>query len=75
MAKKKKDKESAKHERMEELKEGAKTEFAEHKKTIKGKKSVARNIAKDHLKEFPNKPYYEELEKMEKKLKKPKKRK
>ena len=26
------------------------------------------SIAKDHLKEFPNKPYYSELGKMEKKL-------
>jgi hypothetical protein len=66
MAKKKK--ETKKHERMEELTEGTKTEFKEHKKTIKGKKSVARNIAKDHLKEGDN--YYEELDKMEKKLKK-----
>lgn len=66
----KKKKETKKEEYKEELKEGEKVEYKEHKKTIKGKKSVARNIAKDHLKEFPGKPYYEELDKMEKKLKK-----
>ncbi len=49
------------------LKKGAKVE-REHTKN----KKVAKEIAMDHLKEFPN--YYTKLEKMEKSLKKGKKK-
>lgn len=48
----------------QQLKIGTKIEM-EHTK----KKKVARKIATDHLKEFPGKKYYTELQKMEKKLK------
>ena len=58
---------------MEELKEGTDVEAKEHRDVTKGKRSVAKKIAKAHLKEGDN--YYEELEKMEPKLKKLKKKK
>jgi len=56
-----------------EIIKGEKAEFKEHKKAIKGKKSVAKQIAKDHIIGEKMPKYYEELDKMEKKAKKPKK--
>lgn len=46
-----------------QLSMGIKVEM-EHTKS----KTKARKIAMDHLCEFPNKPYYTELKKMERKL-------
>ena len=48
-----------------QLKMGIKVEM-EHTSSPK----VAKKIATDHLKEFAGKPYYTELKKMERKLKK-----
>lgn len=55
-----------------ELDKGTKEELSEHRKVTKGKKSVARQIAKDHVigQKIPD--YYERLETMEKKAKKSK---
>jgi len=53
-----------------ELNKGTKVEFAEHKKVVKGKKSVARQIAKDHVIKEKMPDYYERLAKMEKVAKK-----
>jgi hypothetical protein len=58
-----------------ELKKGTKVELSEHKKVTKGKKSVARQIAKDHIVGEKMPKYYERLAKMEKVAKKDKKRK
>lgn len=55
-----------------ELKKGAKMEEKEHADVTKGKMSVARKIAKAHLKEHAN--YYEELPKCEAKMGKKMKR-
>ena len=49
----------------EQLKMGIKVEM-EHTTS----KAVAEKIARDHLREFPGKPYYTELLKMEDKLRK-----
>ena len=54
------------------LVKGTAMEAAEHKDVTKGKKSVAKKIAKAHIEET-GPEYYEELPKMEKKLKKGKK--
>lgn len=53
------------------LSKGIKVE-KEHVGSLKNpaKRAIAKDIAKDHLAEFPN--YYDELEKMEKKLEKEK---
>jgi hypothetical protein len=53
-----------------ELKKGTKVELSEHKKVTKGKKIVARQIAKDHIIGENMPDYYERLAKMEKKAKK-----
>lgn len=53
-----------------ELNKGTKVELAEHKKVTKGKKSVARQIAKDHVIKEKMPDYYERLAKMEKSAKK-----
>lgn len=58
-----------------ELKKGTKVELSEHKKVTRGKKSVARQIAKDHIKGEKIPDYYERLDKMEEKAKKIKKKK
>ena len=57
-----------------ELKKGTKVELEEHKKVTKGKKSVARQIAKDHVVGEKMPKYYERLAKMEKVAKKDKKK-
>lgn len=49
-----------------ELKKGTKTEAEEHKKVTKGRKSVAKQIAKDHILGEKIPDYYERLSKMEK---------
>ena len=56
---------------VKELKKGTKVEAAEHKDVTKGKKSIAKKIAKSHIKE--DSKYYEHLSAMEKKAKKSKK--
>jgi hypothetical protein len=55
-----------------QIKKGTKVEFEEHKKVTKGKKSVAKQIAKDHVlgEQIPD--YYTRLSKMEKQAKKKK---
>jgi hypothetical protein len=59
---------------IKELKKGTKVELAEHKKVTKGKKSVARQIAKDHVLGENMPKYYEKLATLEKIAKKPKKK-
>jgi len=56
-----------------QLKVGTKVEAEEHKKVTKGKKSVARQIAKDHIVGEKMPDYYKRLAKMEKQAKKGKK--
>ena len=58
-----------------ELKKGTKVELSEHKKVTRGKKSVAQQIAKDHIKGEKIPDYYERLDKMEESAKQPKKKK
>lgn len=58
-----------------EIKKGTKMEAEEHKEVTKGKKSIAKKIALDHLVKEKMPTYYEELPKMEKKLKARKSRK
>ena len=53
-----------------ELTKGTKVELSEHKKVTRGKKSVARQIAKDHIKGEKIPDYYERLDKMEEQAKK-----
>jgi hypothetical protein len=53
-----------------ELIKGTKVELKEHKKVTKGKKSIAKQIAKDHVVGEKMPKYYEELDKMEEKAKK-----
>jgi hypothetical protein len=57
------------------IKKGTEMEAEEHKDVTKGKKSVAKKIALDHLVKEKMPTYYTELPKMEKKLKPRKKRK
>lgn len=52
-----------------EIKKGTAMEAEEHKEVTKGKKSVAKKIALDHLVKEKMPGYYEELPKLEKKLK------
>ena len=58
-----------------EIKKGTKVEAEEHKKVTKGKKSVARQIAIDHVKGENIPDYYERLAKLEKAAKKARKKK
>lgn len=53
-----------------ELKKGTKIEAEEHKDVTKGKKSVARKIARAHIKGENIPDYYERLAKLEKTAKK-----
>jgi hypothetical protein len=62
------------HEIAEEIEKGTKMEAEEHKKVTKGKKSVAKQIAKDHVVGEKMPKYYDALTLMEKKLKKPSKK-
>jgi hypothetical protein len=52
-----------------EIKKGTRMEEEEHKDVTHGKKSIAKKIALDHLVKEKMPTYYEELPKMEKKLK------
>lgn len=61
----------AKKSLKKEIAKGTAVEAKEHKDVTHGKKTIAKKIAKAHIKEGDN--YYEELPKMEKKLKKGKK--
>lgn len=63
------------HEIAEEVAKGTKIEAEEHKKVTKGKKSVAKQIAKDHVVGEKMPKYYDALTLMEKKLKTPKRKK
>jgi len=73
MAKNKGTKKRKVPKKQEELKKGTAIEGREHKDVTKGKKSVAKKIAKAHLKEHAN--YYDELPKCEAKMGKKMKRK
>jgi hypothetical protein len=52
-----------------EIKKGTAMEAEEHKEVTHGKKKIAKRIALDHLVKEKMPTYYEELPKMEKKLK------
>lgn len=58
-----------------QIKIGTKIEAEEHKKVTKGKKKIARQIAKDHVIGEHMPDYYTRLAKMEKAAKKSKKKK
>lgn len=55
------------------IKKGTRMEAEEHKGVTHGKKSVAKEIALDHLVKEKMPTYYEALPKMEKKLKRKRK--
>ena len=57
-----------------EIEKGTRMENEEHGEITKGKKKIAKKIALDHLVKEGMPTYYEELPKMEKKLKSKKKK-